>query len=115
MIRSLTFVLSLSSSVFAGTNVWFVDDDGKADFNTIQAAIDAAESGDYIAVMEGVYVESIDFLGKDITVEGESAEKVIIDGSKNASSVMELLDKLHQGGATICMVTHDPRSLERPY
>ena len=88
MIRSLTFVLSLSSSVFAGTNVWFVDDDGKADFNTIQAAIDAAESGDYIAVMEGVYVESIDFLGKDITVEGESAEKVIIDGSKNNSSVV---------------------------
>lgn len=33
--------------------------------------------------------------------------------SKNASSVMELLDKLHQGGATICMVTHDPRSASR--
>jgi putative ABC transport system ATP-binding protein len=23
--------------------------------------------------------------------------------------VMELLRELHQGGATICMVTHDPR------
>jgi putative ABC transport system ATP-binding protein len=29
--------------------------------------------------------------------------------SKNGESVMELLRDLHQGGATICMVTHDPR------
>jgi putative ABC transport system ATP-binding protein len=29
--------------------------------------------------------------------------------SKNGESVMELLRELHQGGATICMVTHDPR------
>ena len=88
MLRRLVVLLSFASSSFAATNVWFVDDDGKADFNTIQAAINAASSGDYIAVLEGVYVESIDFLGKDITVEGESAEKVIIDGSKNASSVV---------------------------
>lgn len=33
--------------------------------------------------------------------------------SKNAEAVMELLDILHQEGATICMVTHDPRSAER--
>lgn len=25
---------------------------------------------------------------------------------------MELLNELHQGGATICMVTHDPRYLK---
>src|SRR6195256_6529348 len=29
--------------------------------------------------------------------------------SKNGDAVMELLSELHQGGATICMVTHDPR------
>lgn len=33
--------------------------------------------------------------------------------SKNAGAVMELLDKLHANGATICMVTHDPRSASR--
>lgn len=33
--------------------------------------------------------------------------------SKNAESVMDLLDKLHSDGATICMVTHDPRSAAR--
>ncbi|MFC1500405.1 ABC transporter ATP-binding protein [Candidatus Zixiibacteriota bacterium] len=29
--------------------------------------------------------------------------------STNGEAVMELLDELHQDGATICMVTHDPR------
>ena len=33
--------------------------------------------------------------------------------SKNAEAVMALLDKLHADGATICMVTHDPRSAEK--
>ncbi len=33
--------------------------------------------------------------------------------SKNAEDVMDLLDQLHLSGATICMVTHDPRSAER--
>jgi putative ABC transport system ATP-binding protein len=29
--------------------------------------------------------------------------------SKNGDAVMDLLKELHRGGATICMVTHDPR------
>jgi putative ABC transport system ATP-binding protein len=29
--------------------------------------------------------------------------------SKNGEAVMELMSELHRGGATICMVTHDPR------
>ena len=33
--------------------------------------------------------------------------------SKNAETVMRLLDKLHAEGATICIVTHDPRSALR--
>jgi len=33
--------------------------------------------------------------------------------SKNAEAVLTLLDKLHQEGSTICMVTHDPVSAKR--
>ena len=33
--------------------------------------------------------------------------------TENAEIVMELLDTLHNEGATICMVTHDPRSAKR--
>src|SRR5213596_1170711 len=29
--------------------------------------------------------------------------------SKNGEAVMELLRELHRNGATLCMVTHDPR------
>ena len=32
--------------------------------------------------------------------------------SKNGESVMQLLQELHRDGATICMVTHDPRYAE---
>lgn len=33
--------------------------------------------------------------------------------SVNAEAVMQLLDNLHAEGATICIVTHDPRSAEK--
>ncbi len=33
--------------------------------------------------------------------------------SKNAEAVLKLFDQLHQDGATICMVTHDPASAQR--
>ncbi len=33
--------------------------------------------------------------------------------SENAKAVMQLLESLHAEGATICMVTHDPRSAEK--
>jgi parallel beta-helix repeat protein len=49
-----------------------VDDDGIADFNNIQAAINDANDGDVIVVSPGRYTgngnRDIDFLGKAITV-----------------------------------------------
>ena len=43
----------LSNTALA--EVWSVDDDGKADFDNIQAAVDAAGNGDEIVVMPGTY------------------------------------------------------------
>ncbi|MDP8240375.1 MAG: choice-of-anchor D domain-containing protein, partial [Candidatus Hatepunaea meridiana] len=52
------------------------------DFQTIQAAIDAARDGDEINVVPGEYVENIDFLGKNISVIGNpfNPASVVIDG-----------------------------------
>ena len=58
-----------------------------ADHATIQAAIVAANSGDVVIVASGTYPESIDFLGKDITVRSTDPNDIgvvintIIDGT----------------------------------
>ena len=63
---------------------YYVDDDGPADFNNIQAAVDSAYDGDTVVVADGTYTgegnRDIDFLGKAITVKSENGpENCIID------------------------------------
>jgi parallel beta-helix repeat protein len=61
----------LISSLSAGKTI-YVDDDGPADFNNIQAAIDNSDDGDIVIVKPGIYAgpgnRDIDFKGKAITV-----------------------------------------------
>ena len=71
-------------SVFVSTRVCtavavriiYVDDDGPADFNSIQAAINDSNDGDTVIVADGTYTgpgnRDIDFLGKAITVRSEN-------------------------------------------
>ena len=76
-------VCVLSGAAFATT--WTVDDDGKADFDNIQAAVDAALDGDEIIVMPGTYTSTADNVvlidGKEIWLHSsKGAEVTIIDG-----------------------------------
>ena len=71
MFRTLLISLFLTSTALATT--WTVDDDGKADFDNIQAAVDAASDGDEIIVMPGTYTSTqdghvVNMLGKAVTL-----------------------------------------------
>jgi len=71
--RHIVFALVfLLWAVPCGARVITVDDNGPADFNNIQAAIDDSNDGDIIEVNVGTYTgdgnRDIDFLGKAITV-----------------------------------------------
>ncbi len=61
------------------------------DHGTIQAAIAAASGGDVVEVDPGLYLESIDFLGKDIVVRSTGgAEVTTIDG-QSADIVVRMM------------------------
>jgi len=79
-----TFSLTLSiRSVKSSPTTWTVDDDGPADFPTIQDAIEAAGSGDTIMVMEGVYAEGQIDIGKSLTLSANGT--VVVDGLRDFS------------------------------
>jgi parallel beta-helix repeat protein/predicted outer membrane repeat protein len=62
-------------------------------YNTIQSALDAADSGDTIEVFPGTYYENINFMGKNIVLRSTDPKNptvvtsTIIDGGKNGSVV----------------------------
>ncbi len=54
-------------------DIWYMD---------IQPAIDAANPGEHIYALEGVYNEKI-FVNKQLTITGENADTTIIDGAES--------------------------------
>ena len=71
------FLLLLSSAQAA---TWTVATDGSADFDSIQAAIDAASDGDEIHLAAQVFYEPFNFSGKSLNIVGQSIEETWIDG-----------------------------------
>jgi parallel beta-helix repeat protein len=64
-----TLILLLAAPAPAYCKTITVDDNGPADFNDIQAAIDVAVDGDTVVVADGTYTGNIDFRGKAITLQ----------------------------------------------
>jgi hypothetical protein len=65
---------------------FIVDDDGKADFDNIQAAVDVANNGDEIVVMPGTYTstadEVVNMLGKEVWLHSSEGQEVTIIDSQ---------------------------------
>ena len=72
-IRIATFFALVLAASSADAEVITVDDDGEADFASLQAAVDYASDGDEIIVAPGVYTGDrpdrvVDLLGKALTL-----------------------------------------------
>lgn len=74
----------------SATSTFTVDDDGPADFTSIQAAIAAAANGDLILVRPGTYPEALSFGGKLLTVRGDGPASEVVLSSPDGARMMHI-------------------------
>ncbi|MFO8077861.1 MAG: right-handed parallel beta-helix repeat-containing protein [Thermoplasmatota archaeon] len=98
------FIGCFNGNVFSGeqrvNDILYVDDDGGADFVSIQEAIDAASSGDTIFVHSGWYNETVE-INASLTLIGEDKNTTIIEGGKRSDVVTISSDNVCFSGFTI--------------
>jgi len=87
-------------SVKASPTTWTVDDDGAADFNTIQEAVNQATSGDRIFVRIGIYYEHV-IINKSVSLIGENTDSTIVDGNETGSVISITANSVSIEGFTI--------------
>jgi len=80
----------ITSAALADT--WTVDDDGAADFDNIQSAVDASSDGDEIIVMPGTYTGSGEYVismnGKAVLLRSEEGSEFTIISGENQRTVL---------------------------
>jgi len=121
MERLIAILVTLALAVPGAARILTVDDDGPADYRTIQAAIDAAWHGDTVVVKEGTYRERVAFNGRQIIVRSEdpgnpavvAATVISADGAASvvfdfAESEKSVLTGLTVTGAGIVCTASSP-------
>jgi parallel beta-helix repeat protein len=86
--------------VKASPRTWTVDDDGPADFNKIQYAINNASSGDTIFVYKGTYYENL-IINKSVSLLGENIDFTIVYGLENGSVISIVANDVNFTGFTV--------------
>jgi parallel beta-helix repeat protein len=85
LLQMLTLTLNIHPSL-SQSKTWTVDDDGPADFHTIQEAVNVASSGDTLYVKRGTYYEHL-FIDKRIKLQGENKHNTVIDGNSSGTLI----------------------------
>ena len=88
MLLTLNMFGLIVNTLKAAPKTWTVDDDGPADFHTIQEAINAASSGDTILVATGTYPEYV-CVNKSVNLKGTNRESKIT-GAATPSRVVDV-------------------------
>ena len=94
------YALGGSPSSTPTPKTWIVDDDGPADFRTIQEAINAASSGDIILVRPGTYKEN-PVITKPLSLLGANASQTTILAVDTWKTVTVSASKVTISGFTI--------------
>jgi hypothetical protein len=95
--KILVLILCLVAiPVLTNAQIIIVSSAGTGDFISIQEGINASNSGDTVLVMPGVYFETIDFYGKDITV----ASDYLLSGDTSIIS-QTIIDGNHQNSRLV--------------
>ena len=79
---------------------WTVDDDGPADFHTIQEAVNTANPGDAIFVKAGTYYEHV-VVDKTLSLIGQNMLNTVIDGEDTGSVVRVTSHRTNISGFTV--------------
>lgn len=125
LIAVLAFSFSIAGNAAAIAITVSNSTDNAADFTSIQAAVNAANSGDEIIVKPGIYTENIE-INKSLTIlsESGSSSDTIIQASDNSKDIFgiwanEVVIKgftirgadsaagIHFFGVTDCLVEHN--------
>jgi len=87
LLTSMSTFLSGISHVNSELRTWIVDDDGPADFRSIQQAVDQVNSGDIIYVRSGTYRENV-AIYKNLSLLGE--EGAIVRAANAGSAAFQI-------------------------
>ncbi len=96
---ALLAVMAFATDGVEGRTI-IVDDDGGADYEKIQDAINASEDGDTVRVWEGVYYENV-VVNKSINLIGNESESTTINGSRSKDVVRITADWVNLSGFSV--------------
>jgi len=81
-------------------NTLYVGGSGPDNYTTIQAAVNAASSGDTVFVYQGIYEENVE-IQKSINMSGEEKQSTVIDGDNRGNVVDICSEEVAIRGFTI--------------